>query len=338
MSYFIDEARLQVIAGTGGNGAVSFRREKFVPNGGPDGGNGGKGGDVIFVAKNNINTLSNVRMHYRYKAQDGENGASRNKTGHNGKDMLLEVPMGTIIKDEETGNILGDLNHANQQLVVARGGKGGAGNTVFKSSTNQAPTKAKKGQEGQIKNLILELKIMADVGLVGFPNAGKSTLISKVSNAEPEIAPYPFTTLTPHLGVVNISEWQSFVMADIPGIIEGAHEGKGLGYRFLRHIERTKVLLFLIDIFDENPVETFKILKKELKNFNPDLIHKEFLVAVNKIDSYPEEELSHFQTEFLKKTRIPKKKFFLISGLKKTGLTALKESIYHLVNINTTQA
>lgn len=332
MAFFIDEARILVIAGKGGNGIISFRREKFVPKGGPDGGNGGNGGDVILIANRSYNTLSSARMHYKYVAEDGEKGGSRNKTGATGKNLLIEVPIGTVVKDEETGEIVCDLCEDKQELIVARGGRGGAGNSVFKSSINQAPRKALPGKEGQVKKLLLELKVMADVGLVGFPNAGKSTLISNVSNAEPEIAPYPFTTLTPHLGVVNITDWQYFVMADIPGIIEGAHEGKGLGIRFLKHIERTKALLYVIDIFDENPAETFKILKKELKSFNAGLLEKDFMVVINKIDSFPEDQLEEVKKEFLKKTRIAKGKLLFISGLKKIGLEELKTTLYHLLS------
>lgn len=334
MGFFIDEANIQVISGKGGKGCISFRREKFIEFGGPNGGNGGKGGDVVIVALNNIHTLSSVRAKYRYAAPNGKGGSSSNSTGASGKDLIIEVPLGTLIKDKDTGFVLADLTKADEKAVVARGGQGGRGNSCFKGPINQAPRYAEEGKEGQLKNLVLELKVMADVGLVGFPNAGKSTLISKVSNATPEIASYPFTTLTPHLGVIEIDPLlgEKFVMADIPGIIEGAHQGKGLGLRFLKHIERTKVLLFVIDIFDENPVNTYKTLSLELKNYGKNLENKPFLIALNKIDNFLEqEEALKIQKDFIKQTKVLKDKVFMISGLKKQGLEELKEALYQAI-------
>jgi GTP-binding protein len=327
MGFFIDEARIQAMAGNGGNGCVSFRREKYVPKGGPDGGNGGSGGDIVLIARQNVQTLANLKGQYRYKAGRGQHGQGKNKTGYGGEDLIIEVPVGTIIKDEDTGIILGDMVSPDQRLIIAHGGKGGRGNASFKTSTNQVPREASPGQEGQVRNLILELKVLADVGLVGFPNAGKSTLLTSLSNANPEIGAYPFTTLTPQLGVVPINEWEHFVMADIPGIISGAHEGKGLGLRFLRHIERTKVLLFLLDIFDEDLAKTFEILRNELASYKTGLENKRFLVALNKVDSYTPEQVEETRIEFLRKTGVPEEKVFCISGLKKEGLDKVKSTL-----------
>lgn len=331
MSYFIDEIKILVVAGKGGNGCVSFRREKFIPRGGPDGGNGGKGGDVILKVKQNLHALSHLKGKYKYYAKKGKNGSSNNKTGADGENTFIEVPVGTIVKDIETEEILADFTKAGEDFIIARGGRGGRGNSTFKTSTNQAPRIAYDGQEGQEKNILLELKIIADVGLVGYPNAGKSTLISKISNAHPEIAPYPFTTLIPYLGVVRVDAYSSFVMADIPGIIEGAHEGKGLGLRFLKHIERTKVLLFIIDIFDEDPCQSYKTLRNELKLYNKDLLEKPFIVTLNKIDSLIEDQVDNILKSFLKKSRLSKKKVLTISALKKTNLEELKESLHEIM-------
>ncbi|HCL57024.1 MAG TPA: GTPase ObgE [Spirochaetia bacterium] len=332
MGHFIDEKRLKVIGGKGGDGCVSFRREKFIPFGGPDGGHGGDGGNVILVTKDNLHALSTLRGKVKFTAGNGEPGKGSNCTGAKGGDIIIEVPVGTQVKDEDTGFILTDLTVKGQEFIAARGGKGGAGNLVFKNSVNQAPRTAIPGEEGQERNLVLELKLIADVGLVGYPNAGKSTLISKISNAHPEVAAYPFTTLTPSLGVVNLSQWDFFVMADIPGIIVGAHEGKGLGFKFLRHIERTQVLLYLIDCFEEDWNEVFKALKKELKLFNPLLAQKTFVVGINKIDSYLSEDFEERKKAFLKKTRLKENKnVFFISGLKELGLDELKEKLFMIV-------
>lgn len=281
---FIDEARIFVRSGNGGNGAVAFRREKYVPKGGPAGGNGGKGGDVIFIADRNINTLLNFRYRKKYEAEDGMSGANSLKDGKGGQDVIIKVPVGTLVKDYESGELLADLNTDGMKLVFLKGGRGGRGNSNFATSTNQTPRFAEDGKPGKEKMLLMELKLLADVGLVGFPNAGKSTFISSVSAARPKIADYPFTTLEPNLGIVKYGEYQSYVIADIPGIIEGAHEGKGLGIRFLKHIERTKVLLILIDVTDEHYQKTFGIIKKELQNFSEEMANKEKIVCFTKTD------------------------------------------------------
>lgn len=281
---FIDEAIISVTAGDGGKGAVSFRREKFIPKGGPDGGNGGNGGSVILRANKQLNTLLDFRYKKKYSAQRGENGRNKNQDGKWGEDIVLGVPAGTLVKDAATGETRADLVHHGDEIVVAQGGKGGRGNTHFANSTNQAPRISEPGTPGEACELKLELKLLADVGLVGFPNAGKSTLISVISAAKPKIADYPFTTLTPNLGIVRYAESQSFTVADIPGLIEGAHRGKGLGIQFLRHIERTRVLVFLIESTSPNPKEDFRILQNELKEYNPALASKPRLVALTKVD------------------------------------------------------
>ncbi len=289
---FIDFARIRVISGKGGAGCVSFRREKFVPKGGPDGGDGGKGGDVIAVGNENINTLIDFRYKKLFKAKNGKGGEGSNRTGARGENIYIEMPLGTVIYDITEGRRakIGEITKHKQEIVLAKGGIGGRGNSRFKTPTNQAPRYAQPGGEATELELELELKLMADVGLVGFPNAGKSTLLSSLSDAHPKIANYAFTTLEPSLGVVKVSDYQSFVMADIPGIIEGAHEGKGLGLRFLRHIQRTKILLFLIDINDENPFERYEILKKELHLYDEHLDNKPHIIAMNKIDSITTEK------------------------------------------------
>ncbi|MGI9535394.1 MAG: GTPase ObgE [Thermodesulfobacteriota bacterium] len=287
MSQFIDEAIITVISGRGGDGCVSFRREKFVPLGGPNGGDGGKGGDIIFVANENLTSLLDFRYRKIYKADKGENGKGKNQHGKNGEDLIIPLPVGTIIKNTESSEIIGDLTENNQQIVVARGGKGGKGNARFVSSTNRAPRRVESGRDGEEQNIILELKLLADVGIMGFPNAGKSTLISKISAARPKIADYPFTTLVPNLGVVNFSDEKTFVVADIPGIIEGAHEGAGLGFKFLKHIERTKILVHLIDISPADkrePLDDYKIMNNELSTFSSDLASKPQIVVLNKMD------------------------------------------------------
>jgi GTP-binding protein len=281
---FIDEAIIEVKAGNGGNGAVSFRREKYVPKGGPDGGNGGHGGNVLVRAERQLSTLLDFRYKRKYIAERGENGKSKNQDGKWGEDVALIVPVGTIVKDARTAEILADLVKHGDEVTVARGGKGGRGNTHFATSTNQAPRTAEQGTKGDERELVLELKLLADVGLVGFPNAGKSTLISVISAAKPKIADYPFTTLTPNLGIVRYAEGKSFTVADIPGLIEGAHRGKGLGIQFLRHIERTKVLVFLIESTSEHPKDDYRILLHELKEYNPSLAKKPRLVALTKTD------------------------------------------------------
>ncbi len=285
---FIDYARIHVRGGHGGNGCLSFRREKFIPKGGPDGGNGGKGGDIIAVASSELNTLLNYRYKKQFFAGKGQHGMGANKTGHDGENIILKVPLGTEVYEIDNKNNriakIADLAEENEDVILAKGGKGGRGNATFKSSTNQAPRKITPGKEGEEKYYELELKLMADVGLVGFPNAGKSTLISHLSSAHPKIADYEFTTLEPCLGVVKVDDYKTFVIADIPGIIEDAHEGKGLGLRFLRHIERTKVLLFLIDITSDNIANKYEILNNELHSYNPELDKRQKLIVLNKID------------------------------------------------------
>lgn len=290
---FIDEAIVTVKAGDGGNGIVSFRREKYVPKGGPDGGDGGKGGDVFVIADDNTNTLVDYRYTRRYEAKRGENGGSKNCSGRGADDIYLRVPIGTTIIDLDTDEVIGDLIEKGQIVRVAKGGDGGLGNTHFKTSTNQAPRKATKGFEGELKRLKLELKVVADVGLIGLPNAGKSTFIRQVSSARPKVADYPFTTLVPNLGVVDVGMGRSFVMADIPGLIEGASAGAGLGIRFLKHVARTRRLLHLVDvqpIDGSDPVANANIILNELQKFSPELAKLPQVLILNKLDQIPEEE------------------------------------------------
>lgn len=287
MAKFIDEAKIYVKSGKGGNGCISFRREKFVPRGGPNGGDGGKGGDIIFVTNENLSSLLDFRYKKKYKAKNGEHGKGKDQHGKNAPNLIIPVPIGTLIKNLDAGEVLGDLTENEQQIVAAKGGSGGKGNARFTSSTNQAPRHAEPGQEGKELNLLLELKLLADVGIIGFPNAGKSTLISKISAARPKIADYPFTTLVPNLGVVSYDDGKTFIVADIPGIIEGAHEGAGLGIQFLKHVERTKILLHLLDLSpmtNRDPIEDYKTMNKELKAFSKELSKKPQIIALNKVD------------------------------------------------------
>lgn len=284
---FVDEARIFVRAGSGGNGTVSFRREKFVPHGGPDGGDGGDGGDVVFAVDRNENTLLKFKYSQHFRAENGKHGEGGRKHGRNGELVIVTVPLGTVARDEATGEVIADLSEPDDRVVVARGGRGGRGNARFATATNQAPRRADTGIPGEERTILLELRLLADVGLVGFPNAGKSTLISRVSSAHPKIADYPFTTLEPVLGIVPYGLDRTFVMADIPGIIEGAHEGKGLGLRFLRHIERTRVLLFIIECTRENPVEEYRTLLRELELYSARFLEKPRLVALTKTDLLP---------------------------------------------------
>jgi GTP-binding protein len=281
---FIDQAIVYVKAGNGGNGVISFRREKFVPKGGPDGGNGGHGGSVRVCAERQLSTLLDFKYKRHYRAGNGQHGRGKTQTGKNGEDVLLKVPCGTLVKDGQSGEIIADLVRHQEEIVVARGGKGGKGNAEFATATNQAPRIAEPGVPGEERVLLLELKLLADVGMVGFPNVGKSTLISTVSAARPKIADYPFTTLAPNLGIVRYAEGKSFTLADMPGLIKGAHEGKGLGIQFLRHIERTKVLLFLIESVSEDPKRDFDILHHELASYSAVLARKPTLVALTKVD------------------------------------------------------
>ena len=327
---FIDEARITVQAGDGGNGVVSFRREKFIPKGGPDGGNGGNGGNVIVRANRQLNTLLDYRYRHIYKAQRGEDGRSKNQFGKYGDDVVLGVPCGTLIRDDAIDTILGDLVHDGDEIVVARGGKGGKGNAEFATATNQAPRHAEKGTKGEGRELVLELKLLADVGLVGFPNAGKSTLISVISAARPKIADYPFTTLTPNLGIVRIAEGKTFTVADIPGLIEGAHLGKGLGIQFLRHIERTKVLVFMIEATSLDIREDYGMLLRELQEYSQALTKKPCIVAINKMDIADRE-----MTARVKKLKIGRGiKVLPISAVTNFGVDALVEQMWKMVGRN----
>ncbi|MBO1515927.1 Obg family GTPase CgtA [Psychrobacter celer] len=328
---FIDEAVVTVKAGDGGNGIASFRREKYVPRGGPDGGDGGSGGDVYVIADDNTNTLVDYRYTRRYDAKRGENGQSKNCSGKGSEDIYLPVPVGTTVVDTETDEVLGDLVEIGQTLLVAKGGDGGLGNTHFKSSTNQAPRKATSGFEGELKVLKFELKVVADVGLVGLPNAGKSTFIRQVSAAKPKVADYPFTTLVPNLGVVDIGRHRSFVMADIPGLIEGASEGAGLGIRFLKHVARTRRLLHLVDVKPvdgSDPVENARVILNELERFSPELANLPQILVLNKIDQVAEEDLNELCTHIVAELGWTGM-VFRTSTLTGEGVDAVK---YHLMN------
>jgi GTP-binding protein len=295
---FIDYVEIKIESGKGGDGCISFRREKFIAKGGPDGGNGGRGGNVIFQADENLRTLLDFRYKSHYKAEKGQPGMGSQKTGRNGQEIILRVPIGTILKNLESGDIIEDLDEEGKQSMVAPGGKGGKGNDHFKSSTNQTPRQATPGQPGKKIKIALELKLLADVGLVGYPNAGKSTLLSRVTAAKPKIADYPFTTLVPNLGIVKMQDYKTMVMADIPGIIEGASEGKGLGHQFLRHIQRTAVLLFIIDGYESDIEITFDKLYSELEKYDPELTRRVIVKAINKIDIIGSEELDEMKKKF----------------------------------------
>jgi GTP-binding protein len=292
---FVDYAVVEVQAGKGGNGAVAFRREKFVPKGGPSGGNGGRGGNIIIEAITHLNTLLDFKYKRNYKAENGLMGGNSLKDGRNGKDILIKLPVGTIVKDYESQKVLFDLDSDGKKEFLAKGGKGGKGNSNFATSTNQAPRFAEQGKPGENKKVIFELKLIADIGLVGFPNAGKSTLISKISAARPKIADYPFTTLEPNLGIVKYKDFKSFTVADIPGIIEGAHKGKGLGHKFLRHIERTRVIIFLIEITSEDFLKDYNVLFSELKNYSTKLTTKKIILAFSKADLADSEKLQELK-------------------------------------------
>jgi|SRR5690554_513749 len=322
---FIDYAEIEAAAGKGGDGAVAFRREKYVPKGGPSGGNGGDGGNVIIKAFHNLSTLHDLRYKKVYKAGNGEPGGSSLKDGKRGKDILIKVPVGCIVKDAETNKILADLDEDGKEIIAAKGGRGGKGNSNFATPTNQTPRFAEQGKPGEKVKLILELKLIADVGLVGFPNAGKSTLISHISAAKPKIADYPFTTLEPNLGIVRYKDFNSFTVADIPGIIEGAHQGKGLGLQFLRHIERTRILLFLIDITSENYQKDFDILYNEIKSYSKKLAAKKKIVSLSKADLISEEEIKKLKRKKIKNSDSPLLIFSAVSGY---GLEELKDYLW----------
>ena len=316
---FIDYAKIELQAGNGGNGAVAFHREKYIDKGGPSGGDGGRGGNIVFQTNTNLHTLQDIRYKRMYKAKNGQSGGSNKRTGKSGEDLIIQVPCGTIIKSIESKSIIKDLVKEDESHIICQGGIGGKGNFHFKSSTQQTPRFAQEGVKGQKLSIELELKVLADVGLVGLPNAGKSTLLSVMTTAKPKIADYPFTTLQPHLGIVKYGEYQSFVMADIPGLIEGASKGKGLGHQFLKHIERNKILLFLIEVEEKNPNEVYNQLLDELVNFNKDLLDKDRIVVRTKIDTISEdvdERWSSFSEEFID-----------ISSVSNTGLNSLKDKL-----------
>ncbi len=321
---FIDEVKVYVKAGDGGNGCVAFRREKFVPRGGPSGGDGGKGGDVILEASERHHTLVDFRFRPEHRAERGRHGEGSNRTGHDGEELVLKVPIGTLVYDEARGELLHDCTQAGERVVVARGGRGGRGNARFASPTRQAPRRSEPGFPGVERRLRLELKLLADVGLVGFPNVGKSTLISRISAARPKIADYPFTTLEPNLGVVIVDEFDSFVVADIPGLIEGAHLGHGLGTRFLRHIERTRLLVHMVDVSvasERDPVDDFRVIARELESFNPRLAQKPILVVASKIDAAQNPERVEKLEAFCRDRALP---CFRVSAVTGAGLEQLK--------------
>jgi len=329
MSRFVDQVKIYVKAGDGGHGCVSFRREKYVPRGGPDGGDGGDGGDVILEASRHLHTLYDFHYRTRFQAENGRPGMGKKMKGRDGRDLILKVPLGTVVRDAETGEILYDFTRDGERFVVARGGKGGRGNAHFATPTRQAPRFAEPGKPGEERWLILELKIIADVGLVGLPNVGKSTLLSRISAARPKIADYPFTTLTPNLGVVKLSEDRTFVVADIPGLIEGAHRGAGLGLEFLRHIERTRVLLYVLEAFKyEKVFEDFELLQREMRHYHPALLEKPAAIALNKIDLVSErEKLVPIKSSFEEKG-LP---VYLISAATGEGIKELLEGLWRLL-------
>jgi GTP-binding protein len=327
---FVDEAILRVRAGNGGRGAVAFRREKFVPFGGPDGGDGGHGGNVWLRAEEGMNTLVDYRVLRTFRAQNGQPGGGQDCTGRSGEDLYVPLPVGTVVVDEDTGETLGDLSQAGQTILVAKGGKGGWGNQRFKSSTNRTPRQSGPGLPGETRNLRVELRLLADVGLLGLPNAGKSTLIRAVSAARPRVADYPFTTLHPQLGVVSVGPLKSFVMADIPGLIEGAAEGAGLGIRFLKHLQRTRLLLHLVDIAppdpDADPVDGARAIVKELKKFSPELAKKKRWLVLNKIDLVERGERKSRCAAIVRRLRY-KGPVFEISGATGEGTKALCQAV-----------
>ena len=326
---FVDQCKIFVKAGNGGDGCISFHREKFVPLGGTDGGDGGKGGDVIVKARVTLRTLIDLRVRPHYKAERGEHGLGDNRYGRSAPPLFIYVPLGTVMSDSVTGKIIADMTHDGEEVIIAKGGRGGRGNAKFKSSSRRAPRIAERGQPGEEITLKMELKLLADVGLVGYPNAGKSTLLAHISKARPKIADYPFTTLTPNLGVVSFGEGSSFVVADIPGLIDGAHEGIGLGDEFLRHIERTKVIVHIIDVFgfnDKDAWENYQAINKELKLYSPKLAKKPQVIALNKADLPGADE----KIKELKK-HLKKKKYFVISAQAGTQLQELMGEVYEIL-------
>ncbi len=325
---FVDEAKIWVKAGDGGNGCLSFRREKYVPKGGPDGGNGGRGGSVYFLATDDVDTLLDFAGKHHWQAEDGQPGMGKNMHGADGRDLIIKVPPGTLIYDTDLGLLLKDLNKAGMKVCICRGGRGGKGNKVFATSTNQTPRQTEPGKKGQERNLRLELKLIADVGLVGMPNAGKSTLISRCSAARPKIADYPFTTLSPVLGIVELGGYRRFVMADIPGLIEGAHAGTGLGFEFLRHIERTRIIVHILDIMPadgSDPVENYEKIRRELELYSKTLAKKKEVIVANKIDLNPDSQIAKELTKKLHK------KVFAISAAAGIGVKDLCELLWKKV-------
>ena len=331
---FADRAKIYVRSGKGGDGHVSFRREKYVPNGGPDGGDGGHGGSVILEIDDGLNTLTDYRHVRKYHAQDGENGGKRNCRGKNGEDLILKMPEGTVVKEFESGKVITDLSGENRRFVLLEGGKGGNGNQHYATSTMQAPKYAQPGQPAKELELQLELKVIADVGLVGFPNVGKSTFLTQVSNARPKVANYHFTTLNPHLGVVDLQDAKGFVIADIPGLIEGASEGVGLGFEFLRHIERTKAIIHIVDAAStegRDPIEDIYAINKELENYNPDIAARPQVIAANKIDMIYDDGSGNDPVEALRKEFEPKGiKVFAISAISGKGI---RDLLYYMRNL-----
>lgn len=326
---FIDQVEIEVEAGKGGDGIVAFRREKYVPAGGPAGGNGGRGGSVIFVTKENLQTLLDFRYNHRFQGENGSRGGPNNRTGAAGSDRIIEVPCGTTVYDGETGELIGDLIKPGQTLCVAAGGKGGLGNKFFLSNSNRAPEYALPGLAGEHRMLRLELKLLAEVGIIGLPNAGKSTLISALSAARPKVADYPFTTLVPNLGVVRKPTGDGTVFADIPGLIEGAHQGAGLGHDFLRHIERTRLLLHLVDITSLDPIADYQTIQHELQAYGRGLTERPQILALNKVDAVDEETIGAIahQLETLSQTSV-----FLISAVTRTGLDELLQHIWSMLD------
>lgn len=331
---FIDQADIEVEAGTGGDGIVAFRREKYVPAGGPAGGNGGRGGSVILQADENLQTLLDFRYLRQFKAENGQRGGPNNRTGASGSDRVIEVPCGTVVYDTETGEIIGDLTTPGQSLCVAKGGKGGLGNKHFLSNQNRAPDYALPGLPGEIHHLRLELKLLAEVGIIGLPNAGKSTLISSLSSARPKVADYPFTTLVPNLGVVRKPTGDGTVFADIPGLIAGAHAGVGLGHDFLRHIERTRLLLHLVDVTAPDPLADYFTIQEELKAYGRGLLDHPQILALNKIDAVDEDTAAFIQEEFQQRTSNP---IFSISAVSGKGLDTLLQQIWRTLDEEVSQ-
>ncbi len=326
-SNFIDYVKIYCFSGKGGAGSAHLRREKYIPKGGPDGGDGGRGGHIYLRGKQSMWTLLHFKYQRHFKAEHGKPGTSGNKTGLNGQDVIIDVPLGTVVKNAETNEVVLEITQDHEIKVLLEGGRGGLGNTHFKSSTHQTPIYAQPGESGKEATFILELKLLADVGLVGFPNAGKSTLLSVLSAAKPKIADYPFTTLTPNLGIVKYRDYQSFIIADIPGIIEGASDGKGLGLRFLRHIERNSVLLFMVPADSENIKKDFEILLNELKKFNPELLDKRRVLAISKIDLIDEKSLKKAMKNLKIDTPVA-----LISSVTAKGLENLKDILWKVIN------